>query len=95
MKKPYQLVCVKWYDAFTEDTWDGHETTIDLKDAACVTVGFIVRESKEFISIASTLAESGEKTCIFNIPRGMIQKLNKLKLPKQIGLQTSMSCVKY
>lgn len=95
MKKLYQLVCVTWYDAFTEDTWVEGDNAIDLKDATCVTVGFIVRESKEFISIASTLAESGEKTCIFNIPRGMIQELNKLKLPKQIGLQTSTSNVKY
>lgn len=81
MKRPHQgfdLVEVIWDDA-SELTagWTDHiEKT---EPALALSVGFLVRETKEHIVIAQDIDEEGHHNGRSQIPRGMVKKIRILR----------------
>ena len=57
MDSPYYI---EWWDACTEHGWmDLEELNKDNNLTKCVTLGFIVKESKQAIVVSHTIAEDG------------------------------------
>lgn len=75
-KYKYKLYEIIWDDAQTDDGWD--EPPEDLKPAVAVTVGFVVRETKNHILIASTYDESHTNGRL-QIPKKMIISKKEIK----------------
>ena len=76
-----KLVLVEWIDAESDDRW------LDLSDLEneplpiIKTVGFIVRETKDVLTLAMNYDEKNEKiSCLMSIPKGgMIKRVTQLK----------------
>lgn len=81
-KPPYPLVEVIWDDAASNsETW---VTTKDIQPPEqVITVGYLVKERKRFVTIASSVAnEAVHEEQIGNtmtIPRGMIVTMREIK----------------
>lgn len=80
------LIRIEWSDAGTINRWEEMEDLLrELRkgDAECFyTVGFLIRETKDWISVAQTVNYLDGKleraTEIISIPKGMVKKVNKL-----------------
>ena len=82
MKRPFQhydMVEVVWNDA--SELTSGWADEIVEKDepALALSVGFLVRETKEHIVIAQDTDEAGHHNGRSQIPRGMVKKIRVLK----------------
>ena len=76
MKRP--ILIVEWYDASSTDPWT------DIKDlegtVRCVSIGFVVKRTKDYISLASTW-DGGEQVCtVIHIPHKMIIRKRKVSV---------------
>lgn len=74
MKQP--ILFVEWLDASSTDPWT------DIKDlegtVKCVSIGFVVKRTKDYISLASTW-DGGDQACtIIHIPNKMITRKRKV-----------------
>ncbi len=79
--RPPRIVRVEWADAFSTDEW----TTIeDIGDEhhRCVSIGWLVKETKAQISVAGTISEDKQACCIIHIPRGWISRIVSLEEPR-------------
>ncbi len=78
MKYPFPLVEITWVDAGTGHGWEQAEE-LEATAFEVVTVGFLVRESKDALVIASTVCP--EKTCNsrITVPTGMVRTRRVLK----------------
>ena len=65
---------VEWWDAQAEAGWD-ENVKADLAD--CITVGFLISETKEAICVASTWAEP-HSNCRIHIPKKWIKSRREL-----------------
>ena len=63
---------ITWCDATSFDEW--YSDVEDLKPVKCQTVGYVLKETENYVAIASTKAFDGEYTMIMVIPKGMIEK---------------------
>lgn len=80
------LLFIEWSDAGTINRWEEMEDLLrelHKSDAeSFFTVGFLIRETKEWISVAQTVNYLDGKleraTEIMSIPRGMIKKIKKV-----------------
>ena len=76
---PADLVEVIWLDAETDSEWDNTAQTKedDLHTALCITVGFIVKETKTFLYISHTVSTDKDGDLHWNgrirIPHGMVK----------------------
>lgn len=73
---------ITWRDAQSDDGWDS-ERTAEL--ATIITVGFLIKENKEAVCIASTWADP-DSNCRLHIPKSWIKDrktmcINKKKRP--------------
>lgn len=79
MKKyPYPLVKMEWIDAETTLGWESegeNKPTVPL----VVTVGFLVFETDDLVSIASTVGDDRSHNSRINIPKGMIKARTVLR----------------
>ncbi len=72
-----ELVKIRWYDASDCEGWnfaDQIEETCSL--AECQTVGYIVKETTDYITITSTIAFNGAELVLLNplsIPKACIK----------------------
>ena len=62
---------IKWRDANSYSGWWDIE---DVKPLNAITTGYVVKETKEFIVIASTIAENGQVNGVISIPKIWIIK---------------------
>ena len=81
MEMEYPFVRVDWTDACTIDDECGEEVLV--RPIGCVTVGFLIREEKEFIVVGRDVFEDGHRKDLLAIPRGIIQKLTWLEMVKE------------
>jgi len=81
------LLKIEWSDAGTINRWEEMEDLLrelHKSDAeSFFTVGFLIRETSEWISVAQTVNYNGSKvleraTEIMSVPKGMVKKINKL-----------------
>lgn len=69
---------VHWVDAQADSSWEAiGETSL----AHAVTVGFVVAESKQAVTIASTWS-SPHSNCRMHIPKAWIKSRQTVRLPK-------------
>lgn len=74
-----KLVYVHWVDACSEDAW------ININNIRSVvlntyTVGYLVSEDKDAISIASTINDANDVCCIIHIPKKWIKSKGTLNI---------------
>lgn len=75
---------VEWHDAQVENTWDDN-TKANL--AECITVGFLVDESKQAICLALTVADT--HTCgRMHIPKKWIKSRKSFIIKEEVDGQT-------
>jgi len=80
--KQRKLISVVWADAYgVSNEWE-EEEEICTDIAHVQTVGYLLRNDKEAVSLASTLAidpDGSERFVgVFNIPKGCVIEINKL-----------------
>ncbi len=74
-----KLVYVHWVDACSEDAW------INVNNVKSVvlntyTVGYLVAENQEAVSIASTINDANDVCCIMHIPKKWIKAKGTLNI---------------
>lgn len=74
-----KLVYVHWVDACSEDAW------INVNNVKSVvlntyTVGYLVAENQEAVSIASTINDANDVCCIMHIPKKWIKEKGTLNI---------------
>lgn len=86
MDKDLPLVKVHWNDpAAHGDPWmlRSEISGSDVTDAACITVGYIVRETEELVILASSLT-SEHFGNVMAIPRVCITRADTLSVKKRV-----------
>ncbi len=73
--KENTLVKVDWIDSSTTRGWHSREDAKnpDHTGIACVSVGFVVRDTKENITVCGTIGQDGDCLDAITIPRGCIK----------------------
>jgi len=73
---------ITWGDAYSQDEW------VDPKEAGtedhilAQSLGFVVRETSKSVTLClNRFATNDSISCIMTIPKGMIVKRQKIKLP--------------
>jgi hypothetical protein len=74
-----KLVYVHWVDACSEDSWINvnHVKPVVLNT---YTVGYLVAESQEALSVASTINDANDVCCIMHIPKKWIKAKGTLNI---------------
>ena len=73
---PFKLVAVVWDDAETETGWDQPPDKLEHK--LCLTVGFLIKQTKHHLMIASTCDAEKNTNGRIQIPRAMVKTLENL-----------------
>ncbi len=76
-KKLPPLLSVVWTDAFSTDEWTDLEE-LPKEPLACKSVGYMVGETKEMVSLAGTISEDGQACTTIHIPKGWIKERHRL-----------------
>lgn len=73
---------VTWGDAYSEDSWlDPEEAAVEPHILAH-SLGFVVKESSTSLTLClNRFASKDSISCIMTIPKGMIIKRQRIKLP--------------
>ena len=79
-----QRVCILWLDITNKtEPWIGLDEAIDMRPATMRTVGWIIEDAADYITIASTVDTTddlvGDVNCI---PRGVILEISHLPKDK-------------
>lgn len=70
----YPIVYIEWDDSFTTTSWGDLEEVQKIERAKCLSVGFLVSETKKEITLAQSLGEEGGVNGSITVPRGCITK---------------------
>ena len=77
--KKYRLIRIRWMDIIRPDaTWMFPEELKTLEPAKITTVGWIVDETSEQITIASSLGDDRQLGDINCIPKSVVQTIEDL-----------------
>jgi hypothetical protein len=76
LTKDVKIVCVEWKDAFESNGWS--YSLEEMVPADCTTIGYLVQDCPDYVTIASSSADCGVCACM-TIPRGCIVKITELK----------------
>lgn len=77
-KPKYKYVEVTWIDAISDSSWL-QEADFPLP-AIITTRGWLVREEKDFITLAGTLGQEGDFGEVITIPRCWANAIKELKV---------------
>lgn len=75
------MVRVEWLDAVAESSWVRHNKIHKLKPAFSVTVGLLVQQTPDRVSVAALVNDSHVSEVV-TIPKGMVRRMVKLKEAK-------------
>lgn len=77
-KRPYKypLLVVTWDDAESDDGWEEAPTTLEA--ALATSVGFLVRQTQEYILLAQSY-DNGHTNGRFQIPKVNIKDMKEIK----------------
>ena len=75
-KFKYPLFHIEWDDATTDNGWE--EVPENLEPSLAITVGFLVRETKDHLLIASTYDETHTNARL-QIPKKLIKSRKEIK----------------
>ena len=81
LKRPAQLfdLCEVWWDDATELESGWSDKVEEIRPAMALSVGFMVKETKDHIVLALDTDENGHHNGRSQIPRGMVKKIKVLK----------------
>ena len=77
LKDAMNLERITWTDSFSSDKWT-HIADIDDEELIITTVGFVVKETKEIITLASTVHSGAMACCLMAIPKCCIKSRSKI-----------------
>jgi len=63
---------ITWLDSATHDGWHSPKDQV-YAPVACVTVGFVVSESEQSVSLAATYESTDQVAQVMTIPKAVIQ----------------------
>lgn len=72
-----KVIYVEWIDAVADGSWETHDKAEDVH--LCQTIGYLIKETKLGLVIASTLSGK-ESNARITIPKAWIQKKKIVKL---------------
>lgn len=79
-KKPktYPIAKISWVDAWGNASWMAIDEAIEhyAAGAACTSVGYLIKESKEGYLLAGTIGER-DVNAMFFIPRGWVRDVKR------------------
>jgi hypothetical protein len=81
MKLP--IVVVTWVDAHTSHGWEGVDEA-DAEGSTCYTVGFLIRSSRDAITVASSSDRNGNYNSRITIPRGMVRTIKRMRIDPEV-----------
>ena len=74
-----KMVMVEWDDSYTEYGWNQKEYYKEIRPTYPVSIGVLVVDNKECITLIQTLSNS-QYTGSITIPRGCIKRIRYLKV---------------
>lgn len=77
------LYLIEWDDAASNNkAWFSPDDADEWASTGfpCATVGFIVKETEEAITVCMSLAETGARGGLWQVPKGMIKRKKRIKL---------------
>lgn len=77
MMRKFQLVRVRWLDSASHLGWQSHAE--DHEVSTVESIGWLVKESKEQLTITHSFSDNRDVMDALSIPRGCILKVMKLK----------------
>ncbi len=66
-----ELVSVEWFDACSRDPWTPIEDSKGCPKV-CYSVGYLIHNDKDSITVAGTVSEDGDACCAITIPKRSI-----------------------
>lgn len=74
------LVMIQWQDSFSMDYWQTRENAINSakEPMTCRTVGYILNETVDSITVCHTINEEDQVCGVIQIPKRCIVGTNKL-----------------
>lgn len=80
-RKTAPLIEVRWWDIVGSAEWLSTEEATGQTPQECISVGYLIRETKKFIVIAGTYSPEGvdQWTAVFSIPKACIFSRKKLR----------------
>lgn len=79
MARKFKLLEIKWDDASFDDGWEADKDKEELTPQVAISVGFLIRETKDHLLLASTHDEEGSTNGRFQIPKKMIINRKEIK----------------
>ena len=79
VKRLYPIVEIIWDDATELDGWKELHEEEETKPCLILSVGFLVKQTKNHIVIAQDLSHDRMRNGRSQIPRGMVKQLKVLK----------------
>lgn len=77
-KKKCRMLKVEWVDSCEFGGWRDLDDVADMKPAPCTTIGYLLKEYKTHLVLASSIC--GSSNCShMSIPKGCITKITGLK----------------
>lgn len=78
-KRLHKAVLIVWDDAEVSNDWEEIPTVEELPKGLVETLGFLIRETKDYYLIASTF-DGTLTNARTKIPKGMVQTIKEIKL---------------
>ena len=75
-KIPKVIYC-EWVDAVSDAGWEKNDKSGEIH--LCHAIGFLIKETKDFLCLATNIAEN-ENSCRISIPKAWIRKKRYVKL---------------
>lgn len=75
-------IYVEWIDSAALRGWQHGSTLTESETDLCkiVSIGFLIRESKDYITISTSVSSGGSTMDPLTIPKVAIKKLRRIKL---------------
>lgn len=75
-------VCIEWVDSVRSFDWQLSED-VDTKPIECVTVGYVVNETDDFVSVAGTIGLEPPQVCqVITIPKCAVRRRRDVMLER-------------
>ena len=85
VKRIYPLVEVTWNDATELKEWKEEHEEEEMKPCPILSVGFLVKKTKDYIVIAQDLSHDRMRNGRSQIPRAMVKQIKVLRKKDLLG----------
>jgi len=73
-----KILKIDWNDTCSSDGWECVDC-VDPKPIMCHSVGYVVKRTKQAITVSGTIGDHGANCQYITIPKGCIIKVTELK----------------